>query len=165
MVDAVYPLFPTEGMAWYIPTIDSFPPREMFESCRLHQIEPKPRKPVSCVDGFHPFVFHSCINDDKYTCPRCYTNGKQPLATTHETKNNKNNSMLCQSLISFLAYAGLWPSVLNRMHLSRSTSGRLLLKGRKNIKPSFSITLGFYCFSFVQVVPWKGDDVAGCFCR
>ena len=78
----------------------------MFESCRLHQIEPKPRKPVSCVDGFHPYVFHSCINDDKYTCPRCYTNGKQPLATTHETKNNKNNSMLCQSLISFLAYAG-----------------------------------------------------------
>ena len=50
----------------------------------------KPIKPVSCIDGLYPFVFHSCINEDKCTCHRCYTNRKQPTATIPETKNKKN---------------------------------------------------------------------------
>ena len=32
------------------------------------------RKPISVVDGFHPFVFTPCIIESKYTCLRCFTN-------------------------------------------------------------------------------------------
>ena len=49
----------------------------------------KPRKPVSGVDGVHPYFFYSCINESKYTCLRCCTNRKQPSAITPKTKNLK----------------------------------------------------------------------------